>query len=191
MKAKIGYARVSSTGQSLDVQIAKLKEYGCTHIYKEKKTGTNMERPELEKALSKLREGEVFVVTRIDRLARSMMDLSAIAHRIESEGADLVVLDQSAVDTTQPTGKLLFNILGAVAEFETDLRKERQAEGIAKAMEKGVKFGAKAKLSQAQIAEMAAKRESGVKVADLMEEYDISRSSLYRLIDEYKVAHGE
>jgi len=92
-----------------------------------------------------------------------------------------VVLDQN-IDTTTPTGKLLFNMLGAIAEFENEIRKERQLDGIAKAQERGVKFGAKSKLSPSQIAEMREKRASGVLIKDLMWEYCLSKASVYRLL---------
>jgi DNA invertase Pin-like site-specific DNA recombinase len=186
--AKIGYARVSSTGQSLEVQLDKLTAYGCTEadgvIFQEKKSGTNTEnRAELKACLKHIRKGDTLVITKLDRLARSMLDLGKIAEHINKRGVDLVVLDQQ-IDTTTPTGKLLFNMLGSIAEFENDIRRERQADGIAKALTNGVKFGAKAKLTDKQLLEMKQKRADGVMIKDLMKDYCLSKASIYRLLGE-------
>lgn len=186
--AKIGYARVSSTGQSLDVQLSKLTAYGCTEeggaIFQEKKSGTNTDnRLELKACLRHVRRGDVLVITKLDRLARSTLHLQQIADELRQKGVELVVLDQN-IDTTTPTGKLLFVMLGAIAEFENDIRRERQSDGIAKAVSNGVKFGAKAKLTGQQLADMRRKRASGVLIKDLMQEYCISKASIYRLLSE-------
>lgn len=183
--AKIGYARVSSTGQSLDVQRAKLGAYCSDHdseVFEEKHTGTTENRPQLQACLRHLRKGDQLVVTKLDRLARSTLHLTQIAHDIQIRGIELVVLDQN-IDTSSPTGKLLFNMLASIAEFETALRKERQTDGIAKAKENGVKFGAKAKLTNKQIAELKEKRDSGTKIKDLMSEYGVSKATVYRLLN--------
>ncbi|MGZ8957948.1 MAG: recombinase family protein [Methylosarcina sp.] len=186
--AKIGYARVSSTGQSLDVQLGKLTAYGCTEpdseIFQEKKSGTNTDnRPQLQACLRHLRKGDTLVITKLDRLARSTLHLTQIAEDLRIKGVELVVLDQN-IDTSTPTGKLLFNMLGSIAEFENDIRRERQIDGIAKAKDKGVKFGAKAKLSNQQLSEMKRKRSEGVLIKDIMAEYDLSKASVYRLLAE-------
>lgn len=184
--AKIGYARVSSTGQSLDIQIEKLTTYGCTEpdgqIFQEKKSGSKAEnRIELKSCLKHLRKGDSLVITKLDRLARSTYDLTQIANDLETRGIDLVVLDQS-IDTSSPTGKLLFNMLGSIAEFENAIRAERQTDGIAKAKELGVKFGAKSKLTPEQLTELKQRRSEGVKVKDLMNDYGLSKASVYRLL---------
>lgn len=184
--AKIGYARVSSTGQLLDVQLSKLIEYGCTEpdgqIFQEKKSGTNTDnRPELKACLKHLRKGDSLVITKLDRLARSTLHLTQIADDLQKRGVELVVLDQS-IDTSTPTGKLLFNMLASIAEFETALRSERQTDGIAKAKEHGVKFGAKAKLTPEQVTELKQRRSEGAKVKDLMSDYDLSKATIYRLL---------
>jgi DNA invertase Pin-like site-specific DNA recombinase len=146
--SQVGYARVSSTGQSLAVQLDKLQH--CNKVFSEKKSATSTNgRTALQECLNYLREGDQLVITRLDRLARSVMDLTHITQDLEQRKIDLVVIDQH-IDTSTPTGRLMFNMLGAIAEFETALRKERQADGIAKALEKGVKFGAKAKLTEPQ-----------------------------------------
>ena len=180
--ALIGYARVSSVGQSLDVQLEKLNAYGCTEIFSEKKSGTNTTaREELKNCMKYVRKGDTLVITKLDRLARSVLDLASIRTELKNKDAELVVLDQPAMNSI--SGDLMFNILGAFAEFETDLRKERQVDGIKAAKDKGVKFGAKPKLSQAQVVEMKQKRTEGVLIKDLMSEYGLSKASVYRLLN--------
>ena len=127
--AKIGYARVSSTGQSLEIQLSKLTAYGCTEpdgqIFQEKKSGTNTNnRPQLQECLRHVRKGDTLVITKLDRLARSTLDLTQIAEDLKTRGVELVVIDQN-IDTSTPTGKLLFNMLASIAEFENDIRRER------------------------------------------------------------------
>ena len=179
MTTEIGYARVSSTGQKLEVQLDKLE--GCSRVFQEKASGTTNTRPVLQECLRYLRAGDTLVITKLDRLARSTHHLTQITHDLDERGIDLKVLDQ-AIDTSTPTGKLLFNVLASIAEFETAIRAERQAEGIKKALENGVKFGAKAKLTQQQIDNLRTKRESGTKVKELMAEYGISKATFYRLL---------
>lgn len=179
----VGYGRVSTTGQKLDVQLSKLKEYGCLdeHIYTDKQTGTTAHRVQLQECLKFVRKGDVLVVTKLDRLARSTLHLHEIVNNLTEKGVGFKVLDQS-IDTTTKEGRLLFTMLAAIAEFETGLRKERQLEGIAKAKENNVRFGAKSKLNDEQIEKMKQKRISGVLIKDLMKEYKISKASVYRLL---------
>jgi DNA invertase Pin-like site-specific DNA recombinase len=179
--AIVGYARVSSVGQSLDVQLSKLSEHGCNKIYQEKRSGTTADRPELKACLDYVRDGDVLVITKLDRLARSTFHLTQLADQLSNKGVELVVIDQH-IDTSTPTGKLLFNMLASIAEFETEIRKERQLEGISKAKENGVKFGAKAKLTDAQIEQMKVDRTDGVLIKDLMKTYSLSKASVYRLL---------
>lgn len=179
--AKIGYARVSSVGQSLDIQNDKLTEYGCEKIYQEKKTGTTADRSELKAILDYVRDGDYLVITKLDRLARSTFHLTQIADGLKNKNVELIVLDQN-IDTSTPTGKLLFNMLASIAEFETEIRKERQLEGIEKAKAKGVQFGRKAKLTDTQIIEMKQKRENGMLIKDVMKEFGLSKASVYRLL---------
>ena len=117
--AKVGYARVSSVGQSLDVQREKLD--GCDKLFEEKRSGTTDARPQLKECLNYVRDGDQLIVTRIDRLARSTLHLCQIAETLKQKGVDLVVLDQN-IDTSDATGRLLFNMLGAIGQFETEIR---------------------------------------------------------------------
>jgi predicted site-specific integrase-resolvase len=142
MGMRVGYARVSSVGQKLDVQLEKLAD--CDRVYHEKiSAGSTKLRLELQKALDFVRDEDVFVVTKLDRLARSVIDLSMIVQRLEEKKVDLVVLDQG-IDTTTIYGRLQFNILASIGEFERGLIGERSREGREKAMARGVKFSASA-----------------------------------------------
>lgn len=177
--ATVGYARVSTAGQSLDVQLEKLKD--CDRIYKEKRSGRTDRREELASCLDYVREGDTLVVTKLDRLGRSTRDLLNIINRLEEKGVVFKVLDQN-IDTGTPAGRLMFTLLGAIAEFENDLRRERQADGIAIAKEKGVQLGRKPKLDQQAISQLREKRLQGVRIKSLMEEYGLSKATTYRLL---------
>ena len=178
---RVGYARVSTIGQSLEVQLSKLNEFGCDEIFSDKHTGTTADRPKLKQCRKYVRKGDSLVITKLDRLARSTYHLTQIAEELKQKGVDLIVLDQN-IDTSTPTGKLLFNMLASIAEFETEIRKERQKEGIAKAKDNGVRFGRKAKLTANQIVELRQGREQGMKIVDLMDRYSLSKASVYRLL---------
>lgn len=178
---KIGYARVSSLGQSLDTQIDKLNAFGCEKIFQEKRSGASRAgREAVSAALEFCRQGDVLVVTRLDRLARSMFDLQDIARTLERKGVDFVVLDQN-IDTTTPAGRLTFHLLGAVAEFERDLIAERRNEGIARARQRGVRFGRRPKLTDAQIHELRSAHKAGEARQALMQRFGISKTTFYRL----------
>jgi len=191
---KIGYARVSTTGQSLDIQEQRLGEWGCHKIFAEKFTARKgYKRDELGRALDYVREGDVFVVTKLDRLARSVADLADIAGRLETKKVDLVVLDQ-AIDTTTPTGRLLFHVIGAIGEFERDLISERTQEGRVAAKAKGVRFGRKPaieQLGQRKLDTLVREFDKGdITKEDLAARYKISRATLYRLVDQARRARG-
>lgn len=179
--AFIGYARVSSVGQTLDVQLDKLKH--CDKVFQEKKSGASGKRPRLEACLEYVREGDSLIVTRLDRLARSTLHLCQIAAQLERKRVNLQVLDQN-IATSDATGRLLFNMLGAIAQFETEIRAERQMDGIRKAKERGVIFGKRRKLTPAQVAELQNKRIQGELIKTLMKEYGISKASVYRYLNE-------
>ena len=179
--AKVGYARVSSVGQSLDVQREKLSE--CDKLFEEKRSGTTDARPQLKQCLNYVREGDQLIVTRIDRLARSTLHFCQIAETLRDKGVDLVVLDQN-IDTSDATGRLLFNMLGAIGQFETEIRAERQMDGIKKAKDRGVQFGKRPALTENQIIELRDKRAGGTLIKDLMEEYSLSKATIYRYLSE-------
>jgi len=179
--AKVGYARVSSVGQSLDVQREKLS--ACDKLFEEKRSGTTDARPQLKECLNYVRDGDQLIVTRIDRLARSTLHLCQIAETLREKGVDLVVLDQN-IDTSDATGRLLFNMLGAIGQFETEIRAERQMDGIKKAKDRGVQFGKRPALTKVQIIELRDKRTNGTLIRDLMAEYSLSKATIYRYLSE-------
>jgi DNA invertase Pin-like site-specific DNA recombinase len=180
--AIIGYARVSTTDQSLTIQTEKLTNHGCTEIFQDRFTGSTADRPKLKECMAYIRKGDSLVITKLDRLARSTFHLTQIGESLKTKGVDLIVLDQS-INTETPTGRLLFNILGVIAEFESELRKERQMEGIAKAKANGVYFGAKKKLNDDDVAQLKKDREGGKLISDIGKKYRISRTTVYRLLN--------
>lgn len=177
--ALIGYARVSSVGQSLAVQRDRLQH--CDKIFEEQRSGTAGKRPRLLACLEYVREGDTLVVTRLDRLARSTLHLCQIAEELHRKGVHLHVLDQQ-LNTSDATGRLLFHMLGAIAQFETELRAERQREGIEHAKARGVTFGRHTTLAPVQIAELQDRRRQGWTISTLMSSYRISKATVYRYL---------
>ncbi|ULU23192.1 recombinase family protein [Dyella terrae] len=184
-EAIVGYARVSSAGQSLDVQRDKLKGFGCTRIFSEKRSGRQADsRPELQACLQFVRDGDTLVISRLDRMARSILDLSKIADLLKKKGVTLKVLDQ-AIDTSTSEGMLMFSLLGAFAQFENDIRAERQTDGIAKAKEKGVTFGRKRALTPEQCKRIRTLREEErFSVPQLAERFNVGPATIYRALQE-------
>jgi DNA invertase Pin-like site-specific DNA recombinase len=178
--ALIGYARVSSVGQSLAVQRDKLSH--CDKLFEEKQSAASGKRPRLEACLEYVREGDTLVISRLDRLARSTLHLCQIADALQRKGVHLQVIDQH-IDTSDATGRLLFNMLGAIAQFETEIRAERQMDGIHKAKARGVQFGSKPKLTDEQIVELRQRRQNGELIRDLMQDFGISKATVYRYLD--------
>ena len=176
----VGYARVSSTGQDLEVQLEKLK--GCEKVFKEKRSGVDAGRPELKRCLEYLREGDTLLVTKIDRLARSTSDLYRIISLLADKGVAFKVLDDPSIDTTSRTGKLVMGILALIAEFENDIRRERQMDGIAKAKERGTRFGPKPQLTAEKVKEIRELRKDGNTVPEIMRHTKLSKSSVYRAL---------
>jgi len=177
----VGYGRVSSQGQSLAVQDEKLKAFGCTRIYAEKKSGRQQDnRPQFQACLEFLRDGDTLVICRLDRMARSVLDLAKIADVLKRKGVTLKVLDQS-IDTSTSEGKLMFSLLGAFAEFECDIRAERQSDGIAKAKSAGVTFGRKKALTDEQIKRVQFLRnEEKLSVPDIADRFNCGVATIYR-----------
>ena len=179
----IGYARVSSIGQKLDVQLEKLQAQGCEKIYQEKESAiSTTKRPQLVACLDYVREGDSLVITKLDRLARSTLDLCNIAKRLEDKKVTLQVIDQN-IDTSSSTGRLMFNMLATIAQFETEIRAERQMDGIKKAKANGVMFGRVKTLTPEQVTELKSKRQSGILIKYLMAEYKLSKKSIYNYLE--------
>ncbi|WHY79038.1 recombinase family protein [Neobacillus sp. WH10] len=182
----VGYARVSSLGQDLELQIEKLKEYGCKKIYKEKESGARSDRIELANALEYIREGDKLVVYKIDRLARSTFDLHKIARELEARDIGLVFIKEQ-IDFTTPAGKLMFTMLGAIAEFERDLINERTAEGRARAKKQGKHLGRKGKDEKdvRKAVKLYMDRENnGLSVSDIAKMTGVPRSTIYAKVKE-------
>ena len=183
---KVGYARVSTNNQNLEAQIELLEKAGVEKIFTEKKSGLDGKRPILKECLDFLREGDTLVITRLDRLARSTLDLFKIKELLENKKVELIVTEQN-IDTSTSTGKLLFGMLGLIAEFETSLRKERQIEGIQKAKEQGKRFGReKVIIEDDKLKWVLEQKAKGVKMSDLAKELGITRNTLYVKLREYE-----
>lgn len=178
----VGYARTSTLDQvaGFQAQIGELKSAGATKIFKEQVSSV-AERAQLEAMIDYIREGDVVVVTKLDRLARSMRDLLAIVDRINAKGAALRILSMN-LDTATATGKLMLNVLGSVAEFERTMMLERQRVGIAKAKADG-KFKGRAPTVQKQSTEIESLLAQGLGPTDVAEKLGVARSSVYRVAD--------
>jgi len=157
----VGYARVSTDGQTLDAQQAALKAAGCDKVYAEKESGAKTDRRQLANAIAALAAGDVLLVTRLDRLARSTCDLLNALATISAKGAGFRSLADAWADTTTAHGRLMLTVLGGLAEFERELIKARTGEGRTRAKARGVKFGRPLKLSEYQIKEALARRANG------------------------------
>ena len=176
--ARIGYARISTADQNLDAQTSALEAAGCTMIRTETGSGSTLEsRPELGTILDFIHPNETLVVTRIDRLARSLRDLQIIVEQIREKGAHLVATEQP-VDTSSATGKAFFDMLGVFAEFETNLRRERQTEGIVAAKLRGIYKGRPPKIDMQEIQHRLSNGQSPTKVA---QEMGVSRGTVYKV----------
>lgn len=185
---QVGYARVSSMGQSLEVQEQQLRAAGCEKLFAEKRSGTSAEgRDQLQAALEWVREGDVLVVTRLDRLARSIVDLRRIIDRLSAKGVGFRCLQQGAIDTTTSEGRLMLNILASFAEFEVEIRRERQADGIAKAKARGRYKGRPPAIDRATIAALEAE---GLGATAIAKRLGIGRASVYRLRSELSKSLG-
>lgn len=175
--AIIGYARVSTAEQNLDMQLRDLERACCLRIYSEKVSGISSKRVELDRALNLLRPGDVFVIWRLDRLARSLPDLLRKVEMIEKSGAKLRSLTES-IDTSTATGRLIFHALGALAQFERDLTQERIASGMKAARERGVQLGALPKFSVAERAKMQKLRNGGMSIRQIAIEFGCSAGTV-------------
>jgi DNA invertase Pin-like site-specific DNA recombinase len=176
----IGYARVSTTDQDLSIQQGALKAAGCEVIRAEKRSGTTTAgRDELRTVLDFLRRGDVLMVTRIDRLARSIGDLQDMVRTVKARGASLKATEQP-IDTSTAAGKCFLDMLGVFAEFETNLRRERQLEGIARAKAEGVYKGRPGSIDAAKVRAMKAEGMGATEIARVLK---IGRASVYRALE--------
>jgi DNA invertase Pin-like site-specific DNA recombinase len=175
----VGYARVSTSDQSLDVQEDALRAAGAQKIFAEKLSGTTSKRPQLQAAVEFCREGDTFIVTRLDRFARSSVDLHNIVATLVAKGVEFRCTEQAGVDTSSSSGKLMLGMLGAVAEFETAIRRERQMEGIARAKRDGMYRGRKPTISHGEVVQLYREGKGATQIAAQL---GIGRASVYRII---------
>jgi DNA invertase Pin-like site-specific DNA recombinase len=177
----IGYARVSTLDQDYSLQVEQLEKYGCTKIFHEKKSGKNIGRPELNKAMEYLRAGDKLVVYKIDRLARSTRDLHNIVHELQEKNIGVVFIKEQ-IDFSTPAGKLMFSMLGAIAEFERDLINERTKEGRERAKAQGKHLGRKGqdtKEIKRALKLFAEREKNGLSVNDISKQTGVPRSTIY------------
>jgi DNA invertase Pin-like site-specific DNA recombinase len=176
-----GYARVSTNGQDLSAQDAELMAAGCAKVFKEKMSGARSDRPKLAKAINKLEEGDVLVVTRLDRLARSTRDLLNVLDEIGKRGAGFKSLRDAWADTTTPHGRLMLTVLGGLAEFERELIRARTGEGRKRAKDRGVRFGRPRKMTPHQRQEALQRLAAGETMADVARTYAVDATTVGRL----------
>ncbi|PBB23342.1 MULTISPECIES: recombinase family protein [unclassified Mesorhizobium] len=180
----IGYARTSTVEQEagLEAQVRDLEAAGCDKLFQEQRSSVDAKRVKLDAAIEFAREGDVLVVTKLDRLARSVGNLVDIQRQLEAKGVTLRILAIN-LDTATPTGKLMVNMLGSVAQFERELMLERQREGIAKAKGEG-KYKGRAPTAQRQAKEIIRLKMEGVKVPEIVTTLGVSRASIFRILKE-------
>jgi len=178
--AVIGYARVSTDGQSLQSQTEALHLAGCGRVYSEKQSGAYSERPQLAKALAALAEGDCLFVCKLDRLARSTRDLLNTLDAIGKAGATFKSLGDAWADTTTPAGKLMLTVLGGLAEYERHLILSRTAEGRTRAKANGVRFGRHPSLTPYQRAEALRRRAAGETLVEIARSFNVSHMTIAR-----------
>lgn len=179
---KIGYARVSTTDQNLEIQLEELKKAGCEKIYKEKVSGTHLKRPELLRMLEQLRHDDQVIVWKLDRLARSTRDLLAICDLIAGSKAGFRSLSETWADTTTSGGKMILTVFAGIAEFERDLIVERTSSGRLAAQKRGVKFGRPLKLDSNQIDAIKSLLEKGNSIKTVAETFKTHPATIYRIL---------
>jgi DNA invertase Pin-like site-specific DNA recombinase len=180
--AVVGYARVSTDGQTLDAQVRELEAAGASTVFKEKVSGAVSDRAQLMRALASLGKGDVLLVTRLDRLARSTRDLLNTLAMVAEKGAGFRSLRDTWADTTTPHGRLMLTVLAGLAEFERELIRARTGEGRERARARGVRMGRKPKLTQHQRREALARREKGEPLVEIARSYAVSHSTISRLM---------
>jgi DNA invertase Pin-like site-specific DNA recombinase len=176
-----GYARVSTDGQSVDTQARQLRASGAEKIFKETASGTKTDRAQLRRALKEIDEGDVLMVTRLDRLARSTRDLLNTLAQIADKGAGFRSLADAWADTTTPHGRLMLTVLGGLAEFERELIRARTSEGRERAKARGVHMGRPPKLTKHQQKEALKRRDAGEPTREIARMFNVSHSTISRL----------
>ena len=176
-----GYARVSTREQDLSSQLAELRAAGCSETFAEKASGAKGDRVELSRVIARLTAGDVLMVTRLDRLARSTRDLLNVINEVSARGAGFKSLRDVWADTTTAHGRLMLTVLGGLAEFERELIRARTGEGRKRAKQRGVRFGRPRKLSPAQRQEALARLAAGATQAALASHYGVHVSTISRL----------
>lgn len=177
----VGYARVSTDGQTLEAQVDALKAAGAEQVFQEKASGARAAREGLNRAIKALNAGDVFLVTRLDRLARSTRDIWNLLDAITLQQASFRSLADTWADTTTPQGRLLLSLLASLAEYERELIRTRTTEGRKRAVERGVKLGRTPKLSAYQRREILERKDNGEAVADLARAYAVSEATIWRV----------
>ncbi|WP_407976083.1 recombinase family protein [Brucella pseudogrignonensis] len=180
----VGYARTSTTDQKagLEAQRRDLQQVGCSKIFSEELSSVADKRPQLEAVIEWVREGDILIVTKLDRLARSVADLVTITEALRKKGVGLRILAMN-LDTSTPTGKLMLNLLGSIAEFERELMLERQREGIAKAKAEG-KYAGRQPTARRKADVVMKMKAEGKSTNDIVKELGISRASVFRILKE-------
>ena len=187
MSETVAYARVSTNDQNLDVQLDQLKIAGASKVFKEKLSGVDQQRPELKNLLNYVREGDTVVITKIDRIARSVKHLLEIVDTLKEKDVHLKILNMG-LDTNTSQGKLMLTVIGAIAEFERELMLERQREGIEKAKQQG-KYKGRKPTARAKAKQVMKMLDNGYKKTQIAEELNIGLASVYRIIaDQQKLA---
>jgi DNA invertase Pin-like site-specific DNA recombinase len=177
-----GYARVSTDGQSVDAQVRQLAKAGCAKVFRETASGAKTDRTQLRRALDQLAAGDVLMVTRLDRLARSTRDLLNTLATISERQAGFRSLGDTWADTTTAHGRLMLTVLGGLAEFERELIRARTGEGRARAVANGVRLGRKPKLTPHQQKEALRRRDAGEPMREIARSYNVSHSTISRLV---------
>jgi DNA invertase Pin-like site-specific DNA recombinase len=188
--ALVGYARVSTIDQDHQIQVTALKNAGCEKIFSEKKSGATLwNRPEFEKCMDYLREGDTLIVVRIDRLARSLRDLQNLVHDLKQQGIEIKAIEQP-IDTRSAAGKAFLDMLGVFAEFENNLRRERQLEGIARAKEEG-KYKGRKPTARAKSEQVIHLISQGYTREAAAEKLGIGVASVYRILKDYRAENKQ
>ena len=178
---KIGYARVSTTDQNLDLQLTALKAAGCGRIYQEKISGAKRDRPELQRLLDQLRPDDIVVVWKLDRLARSTQNLLELVDHIKTAEASFCSLSEPWADTTSPSGNMIMTVFAGIAEFERDLIRERTGAGRVAAKQRGVRFGRPEKMNEEQKSLARRLLQENKSVSEIAKTFNVHKATIYRL----------